>query len=995
MSHVVKKISFTPPMNKNIFYFLDSIPDIVCLKDKNGAWLWANAADLRLFGLEGVDYVGKKDSELANLAHPVFRSALLTCEQTDELAWQRAELTIAEETIDLPNGEQLIFETYKLPLFDETGERQALFVLGRDITRLKSLITALEHQTQEQEVLMSISKVWHDTSLSLQLKMEHILKLIISIPWLPLASKAAWFLAVPERNELDLAAAINFEPEHEAACKRLRYRECLCGRAVEFQKTQYIPHDKESSTDRCLIQQKHFHYIIPIRSTFNLPDMQGGFLGCLSLYTFSQPEEPERFSAFFDAVASVIAMGLETAQLSQRLLDRLAELQLAAEMLSLGVIKYNAKTKVMRWSSHVYTILKLDPENTRPSLKNYLKRVCVIDRPYVASMFRSLLKEGRPVDIRHALRFDGGEQRIVHLKISTIEKDGGLSFYGILQDIHLDVAMEEQLSLLVTILEKSKEAVVVTDKDNRILSVNKAFTEITGYSPEEVIGKGPNVLKSGYHNRSFYEEMWNSLQTTDHWEGEIWNRHKDGHTYPEWISIYVIRDKDGKPYRHISLFHEITKEKEAEALLEYQENYDTLTDLPNKTLFRDRIRTAIAKRDEDAVVAVIVLDIDDFKRANDSLGYTKGDMIIQDVASRFVQLLPHNVAISRLGGDEFGVVQACFSEQDVLSLLSMLQKAFEAPFGVDDLHLTASIGVSMAPTDGMEPDELIQKAETAMYAAKNAGKSQYVFFRKELSDSLERLLNMERLLRQAIETDSQEISLVYQPKIDLKTERIVSVEALVRWRSSALGFVSPAEFIPVAEATKLIGPLGRLILKRAASQALEWKNQGYDLTVAFNLSPVQFKAKGMVQDVFDIIEEVGVPPSSMEIEITEGAVLENEEEAIRILQQFKQRGMRIAMDDFGMGYSSLYYLKRLPIDSLKIDMVFIKELPHDKESCAITKAVISMAKAMGLKTVAEGAETQEAVDFVKAHECDMVQGYFFSPPVPAERLTQMLEQQGR
>lgn len=971
-------------MHKNIFDFLNAIPDIVCIKDGDGRWLWANEAVLQLFTLKGIDYLGKKDSELAAFVHPVFRNAFLTCEKTDEATWQEGTLSVAEETIDLPDGSQCILETYKLPIFDADGKREALFVLGRDVTKHKRLITALEHRTQEKDVLMRILELWHDTRLSLEQRMQNILSLLTTIPWLSLANEAAWFSAVPEKKELKLVASINFDQQHATACSRVCYMECLCGRAIEFGRTQYVPHSQELATDRCPIQQEHYHYIVPLYSTSNTPGVHVGFLGCLSLYSFIPSEDPVRFCAFFDAVASVISMGLEREQLSQRLLDRLTELQLASDMLQLGIIKYDFETRVMRWSFHVYEILRLNL-TTAPSFKSYLKRVCVTDRPRVMAAFRQLLKKRKPFDIRHTLRFHNGVRRVVYLKVS-LKQNGVL--YGILQDITQNMAMEEQLLLLTNILEKSKEAVVVTDKDNRILSVNHAFTVITSYMPEEVIGKNPTILKSGYHDQRFYEEMWKSLLTNDHWEGEIWNRHKDGHVYPEWLSIYVIRDKDGNPQRYVGLFHEITKEKEMEALLQYRENYDALTDLPNKTLFYDRIGTAIAKMEETSV-AVIVLDLDDFKRINDSLGYTKGDMILQDVASRIASLIPADVTFCRLGGDEFGIVQECFDERDVIALLSRLYKAFEEPFGVDFIHLTTSIGISLAPQDGTEPNELIQKAETAMYAAKNAGKSQHVFFRKELSNSIERLLNMEKLLRHAIE--AKEITLVYQPKVELKSGKIVSAEVLARWRSQELGFVSPAEFIPLAEATKLIDPLGKLIVEKAVIQALEWQKQGYDLTIAFNLSPVQFRTKGVVEDVLSIIEQVGVSPELLEIEITEGAVLDNEENAIRLLREFKQRGLSIAMDDFGMGYSSLYYLKRLPIDSLKIDMVFIKELPYDKDACAITKSVISMAKAMGLKTVAEGVETQEAVDFLREYDCDMIQGYFFSPPVAPERLVELLK----
>lgn len=978
-----------PPPCKNIFYFIEALPDIFCLKDGEGRWLWANKAILKFFGIEEVDYVGKKDSDLTEFAHSVFRDAFLVCEQTDEKAWQNRKLTVTEETISLPDGSQRFFQTYKLPLFDENGKRQTLVVLAKDITTYKRLIISLEHKTQEQEALMRIMSVWHRSDLSRRQKMEEVLQIFISIPWLHLDTKAAFFEAVPERRELHLMVSINFMQEHRTACERLHYMECLCGRAVEFEKTQYIPNHKEISTDRCPIHQEHYHYIIPIHSKSNLPDITDTFLGCLSLYTFSPHEEHERFCRFFDVVAHVISMGFEEEWLSQRLNDRLTELRLAAEMLQLGIIKYDFSTKVMRWSDNVYNILKLNAKTHSPSLKNYLKRVCVTDRPRVAQALRLLLREGRSVDLRHALHFNGGTQQIVHLKLTVMSKDN-LSIYGILQDVTLNMAMENQLLLLTNILENSNEAVVVTDSDNRILSMNRAFTAITGYRAEEVIGKSPNILKSGYHDRSFYEKMWKSLQTTNHWEGEIWNRHKDGHTYPEWISIYVMRDENGVPQRHISIFHDITKEKETEALLQYRQNYDTLTDLPNKTLFEDRIRTAIAQRLENSSVAVLVLDIDDFKRVNELRDYIYGDMVLQDVAARFSNL-SSDLTISRLGGDEFGVLATCFDERDVLALLSKIHKAFEAPYGVDELYLTASIGVSLAPTDGREPNELIKRAETAMYAAKKAGKSQAVFFKKEFSDSIERLLSMEKLLRHAIE--AKDITLVFQPKVELKSGRIVSVEALARWSSVELGFVSPAEFIPLAEATKLIGSLEKLILEKAATQALEWRKQGYDLTVGFNLSPVQFRAKGCVEDVLSTIEQVGMAPEFMEIEITEGAVLDNEEEAIAFLMEFKKAGIGIAMDDFGRGYSSLYYLKRLPIDVLKIDRVFIKELPFDQEACAITKAIISMAKAMGLKTVAEGAETQDAVNFLKEQGADMIQGYFFSPPVTAERITEMLQQQ--
>lgn len=968
--------------------FLSSIPDIVCIKDGEGRWLWANEAIFRKLGFQHIDYVGKKDSELAELVPFPFRDVLLHGITTDEEAWQKKALNIKEEILELPGGDRSVFETYKIPIFDEGGQRKFLFILARDIVSYKKLVTDLEYKTQEQEVLLHIMSVWQKTSLSLSQKMEEILHILISIPWLSIESKAAWFVAVPERKELRLAAFINFTPEHRDACKRLYYMECLCGRAIEFLKTQYISHADELGAVHCPIQQEHYHYIIPLRFTFNGTEITSDFIGCISLYTSMPHEEHERFCRFFDAVARVVSMGIEVEWISQSLKDRLSELQLATELLNLGIIKYDFFTKVMYWSDTVYEILQL--KNHRPSLKNYLKRTSVMDRSRVLQAFRLLMREKRPVDLIHALQFNDSTQRIVHLKLTVINKDNP-SIYGILQDITLDVAMQDQLLLLSTILEHSNEAVVVTDKDNLILSVNKAFTSITGYSSEEVIGKSPSILKSGYHDRSFYENMWKSLQTTNHWEGEIWNRHKDGHTYPEWISIYVIRDDNGNPSRHISIFHDITKEKEAKALLQYRENHDTLTGLPNKALFQDRIRTAILQREENSSVAVFVLDIDDFKRVNDMLGYTKGDMIIQDVAVKLSELMPSNVTICRFDGDGFGIVVTCFDERDVLSIVSRIYKIFEEPFGLDHIYLTASVGVSLAPIDGMEPEDLIKKAETAMYAAKKAGKSQHVFFKQELSNYIDRLLKIEKHLRRAIE--AEEIALVYQPKVELKSGRIVSVEVLARWNSPELGFVSPAEFIPLAETTKLIGQLSKVIVEKAAIQALEWKKQGYDLTVAFNLSPVQFRTKGVVEDVLTAIKRVGGDLELMEIEITEGAVLDNEEAAIESLMKFKNAGIGIAMDDFGIGYSSLYYLKRLPIDCLKIDMVFIKELPFDKDACAITRAIISMAKVMGLKIIAEGAETQDAVNFLKKHECDMIQGYFFSPPLPPERLIELLEQQ--
>ncbi len=560
------------------------------------------------------------------------------------------------------------------------------------------------------------------------------------------------------------------------------------------------------------------------------------------------------------------------------------------------------------------------------------------------------------------------------------------NFVAVQEDVTERKKVEQTLLLNAHILSSVNEGIAVTDVQQKFCFVNPAFSAISGYSAEEVIGKSPKLLSSGLMEKTFYGQMWSAIGEDGRWQGEIIDRRKNGESFPEWLSISVLKDEHGEITHYVSVFSDISERKAAERRITHMAQHDFLTGLPNRMLLLDRMEQSLslARRDRRKV-AVMFLDLDRFKHINDMLGHVIGDKLLQELSGRLARAVRTGDTVSRLGGDEFVVMLPDIARAEEIS--GIAEKVLENVAGkciIDghEVEVTTSIGIAIFPDDGNDGYEMLQHADAAMYHAKQNGRNNYHFFTSDMNRrALERLL-IERKLRRALERD--EFALYYQPQIDLKSRRMVCVEALLRWNDAESGeMIPPARFIPITEENGMITSIGEWVLREACRHISARRNMGLpDIPVAVNLSMVQFRQKDLAKSVRSILDAHGVSPTLLELEITETAVMQDAETAISVLKDLKDMGVRLAMDDFGTGYSSLSYLRRLPIDRLKIDQSFVRDIAQDPDDAAIVSTIISMARSLKLNVLAEGVETDEQLSFLNRHGCDEGQGYYFSVPLP-------------
>ncbi|RNC68583.1 MAG: EAL domain-containing protein [Desulfuromonadales bacterium] len=547
---------------------------------------------------------------------------------------------------------------------------------------------------------------------------------------------------------------------------------------------------------------------------------------------------------------------------------------------------------------------------------------------------------------------------------------------------------EEGLRLSSKVFENTVEGVIITDAETHILAVNRAFTQVTGYEEAELKQLTPRVLQSGRHDAQFYAAMWESLKQSGQWIGEIWNKRKSGEIYPEWLTIGVVKDNSGVVRNYVGVFSDITEIKRSQERLDFLAHHDMLTNLPNRLLFNHRLNHSIAlARRNQRQLAVLFVDLDHFKNVNDTLGHDLGDELLKKVAEHLSVHVRKSDTLARVGGDEFILLlddvetprYAGTVAEKILGLLSqtMTISGYE-------IFISASIGVSFFPGDGEDVTTLVKNADTAMYYAKIQGRNAYHFYAPEMSEYARERVHVESLLRRSIERG--ELSLHYQPQVDLATGQLVGAEALVRWNNHELGMVSPVRFIPIAEDIGYISTIGEWVLRTACQQVKEWDARGFSLpSVAVNLSVKQLERGDIAATVSRILEETGLPSSRLEMEVTESAIMKNER-ALECLDNLRALGVKLAVDDFGTGYSSLSYLRRLPIQKLKIDRSFITDVSSEPSREAIVRAVIALASALGLRTIAEGIETDAEAQFLRQEGCQQAQGYLFSRPLPPDEL---------
>jgi diguanylate cyclase (GGDEF)-like protein/PAS domain S-box-containing protein len=630
----------------------------------------------------------------------------------------------------------------------------------------------------------------------------------------------------------------------------------------------------------------------------------------------------------------------------------------------------------------INTVFSIIDASTRELIENPIEKVILTGEVICLSNHTLLIAK------------DGTEYHIADSAAPIRKMDGDiLGMVLVFNDVSERKQIEEKIRTLSQAIEQSPVSVMITDVDARIEYVNNAFEKVTGYKMAEMLGKNSRILKSGKMPEQFYQEMWQTLTSGKAWWGEVMNRKKNGELYWESAHIAPVLDESGSIRNYLAVREDITLRKQQEEKILHQAHFDALTDLPNRFLSLDRLSQLISEAQRNAeLVAVLFLDLDDFKRINDTLGHDIGDKLLIESSDRLQSEIRSGDTVGRLGGDEFIILLGRLSNvADAIPVVDNLLNIFRDSFKIDgrELVLTASIGISIYPNDGDSPSELLRNADSAMYCSKDEGRNTYSYFTKAMNQNVSRRLALEEQMHGAL--DRGEFKLLYQPKIDIGSRKIIGVEALLRWHNPALGDVSPDEFISIAEQTGLIVPIGEFVLTEALNMNKRWKDECKEIfTVAVNLSPRQFRDPNLVSFIENAMNLSGTLGKSLELEITEGVLMSGHGYIDKALADINELGVSIAMDDFGTGYSSLSYLRSYPFNVLKIDRSFINDITEGTADRELVFAAIAMAHGLGLKVVAEGVETEEQLELLSVQGCEIAQGYLFSKPVSADEITRML-----
>lgn len=968
---------------------LEATPELIHLFDAEGRVQFTSASALKLLGRSAETYHGRTLTEVEGNS-PVTSQAE---ERIREVVRTGRELKAAA-TLPTPSGARRISFTLT-PVLGADGRVEAVISTGIDVTeeraalrrigRLNSLLSAVSGTNRAVAVSRTVEELLGEVC---RVAVESGNFAVSWVAWADRERAIAPFAARAGRASAFAAEVpISLDPSSPesrgpSAIAILEARTAVINDFLG-------PSGPARWRDVALRAGVASGAAVPLRRG-------GEVVAALGLFSADKDYFDAETTALLEEVGRAISFGLESLAHEEK--RRLAEDELretarrlteAEAVGGTGSWYYEAAARTMTLSAGSARILGL-PGNVPLPMGRMTEVVAPEDRERAAAAVLGVLKTGEPVEFEHrTVPVDGAPRTVVVRAEARRGADGELAgVFGTHADVSVEREREEERLLWVKVLESSSEAVLVTDPSGKILLVNRAFEEITGYSASEVVGKNPRILKSGRHDQQFYAAMWSVLLSSGRWRGEVWNRRKDGEVYPAILSLSVVRD-GGVVTHFVGISSDVSEQKSAAERVQFLSHHDALTGLPNRPLFDALLDQAMAAaRRSKRRMAVLCLDLDLFKTFNESFGHVEGDRLLKDLAGRLSGCLRGGDTLCRPGGDEFLVLVP--SVGDAGDLARVAQKILEVasqPVEVAGRHvtLTASAGVSVYPGDADDGQELLRSAESAMYHAKEAGRNNFQFFAREMNRRTVEALEMETRLLRAVVGD--ELFLFFQPQLEVETMRLVGAEALVRWRDPERGVIPPSVFIPLAEERGLVAPIGEWVLRHACEEAVRWERAGLGrIPVAVNISALQFRQPAFPERLKRIVAETGIDPTLLELELTEGILMKEAENVIDLLRSLREAGFRFAIDDFGTGWSSLSYLRRFPIDRLKVDQSFVSDLGKDVGADSIVQAIISIARNLRLRVVAEGVETKRQLAFLRFHGCDEVQGFFLCKPCAPEAM---------
>jgi len=921
---------------------VEQIPEAVFLKDGLSRWQVANQTALKSLGVEHADWHNKSDLDLA-VQFPLMASSFEACADSDEATWRLGVHHHCEEIVVASTGEASYFSVDKVPVFDARGQRQELIVVARDTT-------------QERRVAMQLA-----------------------------ASEAQYRLLADHSQDLICL--------HETD-GRFRFLSPSVRVLLGYDTNDLVgsdPFDFIHPQDIQRVKEEHFAPLLKgiAQSQVELRMLhQAG--GHLWVEVSAQPvlDEHGQMTAFVTVTRDIQLR--KEAELALK--ETTAKLRFALSLNRIALYDLHIPNGTATVSPEYAELLGHDPTTFATSYAKWLSRVHPDDRARAVQSIEHSLATGEAVTDEYRQQAANGEYIWFSTSGSVFERDDNgqpLRLVGTHRDISAAKKAIEHIELAARVFDQSRECIMLCDHEGKIVYVNASFTKISGYTADEVLNKSPHLLASGVHDASFYETMWHSLKNTGRWQGEIWNRRKNGEIFPEWLEISVLNDAAGKPSHYLGMASDLSERKATEEQIRVLTEIDPVTSLPNRHLLQDRCLRAFmeAARTEHRV-ALMLIDLDRFAWVNESLGHATGDLLLREVSERLKALLRPQDTLARLGGDEFALLMS--GDIDEPGVIECAQRLFAicqqpAMINGESISFAFSVGIALAPDAGDDFAGLMRHADSALMQAKEAGRNTWRLANVNLNNQVLERLRIESSLGRAVA--QQEFVLHYQPVIDLRTGQVVGAEALVRWQTPDRGLLMPGDFIAVAEETGQIEQIGGWVLREACQQTKRWNDARSGqppLRIAVNVAPRQLHRGLLEGQVSEALAASGLPPGLLELELTESALIQDAEHVISTLGRIKKLGVHMAIDDFGTGYSSFAYLRRFQIDTLKVDQSFVRDLLTDPDDAAIVRAIVQMARSLGLRTLAEGVECAEVGASLAEIDCDFAQGYHFSRSLTAE-----------